>query len=186
MGEFESSASTLIKWLRLGATVALVCGACDWRSASVRSYRLAGCQETGRPEGRAANPKTYLSLSGTPPFGRWLLVLCGHAFRQKRSNSMTLIPLLVDANTLLTVGFRQCLELGLESVGEVAFGRYMRKKMRDIGEVGSLGAESALERDSGRVTLEELHGCNGGHYLGSGSQSGVKARNAQSLCQKTG
>ena len=85
---------------------------------------------------------------------------------------MTLIPLLIDANPLLTLGFRQCLELGLESVGEVAFGRYMRKKMRDIGEVGSLGAESAFERDSGRVTLEELHGCNGGHYLGSGGQSG--------------
>lgn len=40
--------------------------------------------------------------------------------------------------------------------------------MRDIGKVGSLGAQSALQGDSGRVALQELHWCDGSHCLARG------------------
>jgi hypothetical protein len=54
---------------------------------------------------------------------------------------------------------------------EMALGRYMREEVRDIGEVGSLWAEGALQGDRGRISLrDQVHWCNGGHRLGSEGQ----------------
>lgn len=43
--------------------------------------------------------------------------------------------------------------------------------MGDVGEVWPLGTKGASQRDGGRIALhDQVHWCNGGHFLGSGSQ----------------
>src|SRR6187402_128225 len=98
----------------MGNAAIVLC--CLQLAVSFRYRCPAARHETGRAMSGATHPKTYRSVSRTATLGRRLLVLCGHALCQKRPDSMTIIPFLVDAKSLLTLGFRQCLEFGLESV----------------------------------------------------------------------
>lgn len=102
-----------------GSAAIVLC--CLRLAVSFRFRCPAARQETGRAKTELHMQKTYRRVSRTATLGRRLLFLCGHALCQKCSDSMANIPLLVDSKPLLTLGFRQCLEFGLESVRKVAF-----------------------------------------------------------------
>lgn len=78
-----------------------------------------------------------------------LLVLLGSkAFGQQCIEVVVVIPVVESVKLFLGFGFGLRSDLELEPVRKVGLGRNMGKKMRDIGEVWGLGAETARQFDS--------------------------------------
>lgn len=89
---------------------------------------------------------TYIWRLITASF-RSLLVLCIHSICKQFLDVITIIPDIKLAERLPSISLLGGSDLSLESVGEVAFGRDMRKKMRNVRKCWPLGAQQAVQRN---------------------------------------
>ena len=85
----------------------------------------------------SSRPASFVSLLG---------FFLKHAFRQKLTKTMLLVPSVISCELMAGGDFLMAANLEFVQVGQMTFRANMSKKMGDIAEGWSLGADAALEQ----------------------------------------